>query len=85
VHRAGRRTDGRAHGAFHRRHPDTGLAGILPGLLEKALQRGELPEDANIDLLRLAVGSVFFGVPLQVGAAYFDAVADLQRRQLQPI
>jgi AcrR family transcriptional regulator len=63
--------------------PDTGLAGIIPELLTKAVQRGELPQDTNVEQLHLAVGSTFFGVPLLVGARHPDAVADLQRRQLQ--
>lgn len=63
--------------------PDTGLTDIIPGLLTKAVERGELPTHTHIDQLTLAVASVFFGVPLLVGMQHPEAIAELQRQQLQ--
>lgn len=62
---------------------DSGLAGILPDLLGKAVARGELPPGTDVGTLTLAVVSVFFGVPLIVAAQDPRAVGELQRRQLQ--
>jgi AcrR family transcriptional regulator len=62
--------------------PDTGLSGILPDLLAKAVARGELPAHTDIEGLMQAVWSVFFGVPLFLGGRHPEAVATIQRQQL---
>ena len=63
--------------------PDTGLSGILPDLLGKAVARGELPAHTDLEGLTLAVSSVFFGVPLSLGGRRPEAVATRQRQHLQ--
>jgi len=63
--------------------PDTGLSGILPDLLAKAMARGELPAHTDVEGLTLAVWSVFVGVPLFLGGKRPKAIAKLQRHQLQ--
>ena len=62
---------------------DRGLASIITDLLSKAVKRGELPPGTDIGQLALAVGSTFYGVHLIMATRYPDAVADLQRKQLQ--
>jgi len=63
--------------------PDTGLTGILPDLLAKAVARGELPTNTDVEGLMQAVWSVFFGVPLFLGGRHPKAVGPIQRQQLQ--
>lgn len=62
--------------------PDTGLSGILPIWLGKAIERGELPRTADVRTLMAAVASVFFGIPLVVGRRSPHAIRPLYRRQL---
>lgn len=62
---------------------DTGLTGILPDLLAKAVARGELPAHTDIEGLMAAVWSVFVGVPLFLGGRNPKAVGTLQRQQLR--
>ncbi len=63
--------------------PDTGLTGILPDLLAKAVDRGELPADTDIEGQMRAVWAVFFGVPLFLRGRHPDAVSKIQLQQLR--
>jgi AcrR family transcriptional regulator len=61
---------------------DAGLTIILPDLLGKAVERGELPAHTDIEGLMRAVWSVFFGVPLFLRGRNPKAVGTIQRQQL---
>lgn len=65
--------------------PDNGLGDILPQLVAEAVQRGELPPDTDVQLIVLAIASIFFGIPLVLGRSAPDAVAPLYVRQLHLI
>jgi len=65
--------------------PDNGLGDILPILVMEAVERGELPAQTDVQLVVLAVASVFFGVPLALGRTAPEAVGALYRQQLHLI
>jgi hypothetical protein len=77
-------------------HAFPGLAGVdccaerrLPEVfrpaLERAVRRGELPEDADVEAALVALLSTFFGVPLWLGAQEPDRIRPAYRQQLRLI
>lgn len=59
-----------------------GLDDILPPLLDRAVERGELPATVDRQQAFLALTAIFFGVPLVLGPRAPHLVADAYRRQL---
>lgn len=65
--------------------PDTGLEGVLPPLVAKAVAAGELPPRTPTPQIFLALTAVFFGVPLIFARKQPEAVGPMYRDQLQLI
>lgn len=64
---------------------DRGLEGVLPALLQQAVERGELPEHTDINGLLLTVASLFFGLPLLLARNHPQALVPVLQAQLQLI
>lgn len=62
---------------------DRGLGGLLPVLLQEAVDTGELPPDTSVATATLAAAATFFGVPLLVGRTDAASVAALYQQQLE--
>ncbi len=58
------------------------LARIFRRALEGAITRGELPREADIDTLDLALLNTFFGVPLWLGRSQPGTALETYRKQL---
>ncbi len=63
--------------------PDTGLGGLLPPLIAKAVAAGELPPSTDVGMVTLAVVSVFFGISLTVGRSAPEALGPVWQQQLR--
>jgi AcrR family transcriptional regulator len=61
---------------------DRGLDGLLPALIDRAIERGELPRTVDRQAAFLAITNVFFGVPLILGPRAPEQVAAAYRQQL---
>lgn len=61
---------------------DRGLDGLIPALLDLAVERGELPPTVDRQAAFLAITNVFFGVPLILGPRAPHTVAAAYRQQL---
>jgi AcrR family transcriptional regulator len=59
-----------------------GLDGVLPPLIDLAVERGELPPDVDRQAAFLALTNVFFGVPLILGPRAPRAVRAAYHQQL---
>lgn len=66
-------------------YPDQGLGPVLQNHLKEALRKGELPRGASLDVLTLALGSVFFGVPVLVIHQNPARLTDSYNKVLQSI
>jgi hypothetical protein len=62
--------------------PETELDSILHSLLAKAVEQGELTEDADISTVALALAAVFFGIPIVQRNMKQHSVAELYGDQL---
>jgi AcrR family transcriptional regulator len=62
--------------------PATGLSGLLPPLIARAIREGELPATTDRKTALLSLTSVFFGVPLMLWRRDPDGVEHAYRRQL---
>jgi AcrR family transcriptional regulator len=62
--------------------PATGLDGLLPPLIARAVRAGELPATTDRKTAFLSLTSVFFGVPLMLWRRNPDGVEHAYRRQL---
>lgn len=62
---------------------DAGLQGVVPDLLQRAVDNGELPASTDVGRLWLGVASVFFGVPLLMGRAHPQIVPAAYVAQLK--
>ncbi|MFC1620420.1 TetR/AcrR family transcriptional regulator [Candidatus Neomarinimicrobiota bacterium] len=65
--------------------PAAGLDSILPGLIAKAVEQGELAEDTDISTIGLTLAAVFFGIPIVQQDMKQRSVAELYRSQLNLI
>jgi AcrR family transcriptional regulator len=63
--------------------PDTGLGGLLPPLITKAVRAGELPPHTDVQLLTLTLAGVFFGAPLVLGRTAPEAIGPMWQQQLR--
>jgi hypothetical protein len=61
---------------------DRGLGEILSQLITEAVAAGEIPEQADVQMVSLTVISVFFGVALILGPTAPEAIASMYRHQL---
>jgi hypothetical protein len=66
-------------------YPDQGLGPVLKRNLERALHSRQLQAGANVDVLLLTLGSVFFGVPVLVIHQDPGHLADYYEKVLQSI
>jgi len=64
---------------------DGGFGAVLPVLLALAVERGELPTGADVQILTLALANTFFGVPLVLGRSQAALVGGAYHQQLQLI
>ncbi len=62
--------------------PAQGLDSIVPHCLRRAIARGELPPHADVNLLFLAVSSIFLGTPAALGPALRPDIGALWLAQL---
>jgi AcrR family transcriptional regulator len=62
--------------------PAQGLDSIVPRCLARAVARGELPAHTDVNLLFLAVASVFLGTPAALGPALRPDIGALWQAQL---
>jgi AcrR family transcriptional regulator len=62
---------------------DQGLGGLLPELIQEAIQTGELPRGTPVDSTTLAAASIFFGVPLLLSRREPASIAPLYQHHLQ--
>lgn len=62
-----------------------GLDSILPDLVAKAVEQGELPEDTDISTVAIALAAIFFGIPIVQRNMRPRSVAELYRSQLNLI
>jgi AcrR family transcriptional regulator len=65
--------------------PAEGIDTIVPRQLEVAIARGELPADADVQLLMTTLVALFFGTPLLLAKAQPAALSGLYHQQLQLI
>jgi AcrR family transcriptional regulator len=65
--------------------PEAELDSILPSLLAKAVEQGELAEDTDISSIALTLATIFFGIPIVQRNMKQLSVADLYRGQLNSI
>lgn len=63
--------------------PALGLDSLLPWLLEEAVRRGELSEEAPRELLFLTLAAVFFGTPIALLRVHPEAVGEAWSAQLE--
>lgn len=62
--------------------PARGLDSILPDLLARAVQKGELPRGTDIASATLGLASIFFGVPMILIHRHPSAIAAAYQTQL---
>lgn len=62
--------------------PAVGLDGLVPPLLARAVERGELPHRTDVQAAFLGITAIFFGVPLVLARVAPHAVASHYRQQL---
>ncbi|MCH8837914.1 MAG: TetR/AcrR family transcriptional regulator [Candidatus Marinimicrobia bacterium] len=65
--------------------PARGLTSILPGLIEKTVQEGELPRDTDGAMVLAALTSIFFGVPIVQRSLENYSTKDLYIAQLRTL
>ena len=63
--------------------PALGLDSLLPWLLEEAVRRGELSEEAPRELLFLTLAAVFFGTPIALLRVHPESVGEAWSAQLE--
>ena len=63
--------------------PALGLDSLLPWLLDEAVERGELSQEAPRELLFLTLAAVFFGTPIALLRVHPEAVGEAWRAQLE--
>lgn len=64
---------------------DQGLPSLLPPLIERAIQAGELPARTDRQAAFLALVNVFFGVPLVLGPSAPTRIGRAYRKQLDVV
>jgi AcrR family transcriptional regulator len=62
--------------------PAAGLDSILPSLIAKAVEQGELAEDTDISSVALTLAAIFFGIPIVQRNMKQHSVAELYGSQL---
>lgn len=63
--------------------PAAGLDQIVTPLLAQAVETGELPKEADLQLLMLAVCSIFFGTPILLLGRAPEAIGAMYRAELE--
>jgi AcrR family transcriptional regulator len=63
--------------------PSEGLDSILSGLLGRAIEQGQLPQETDREVVILALVSLFFGVPMQMRLYEPERIGEIYHRELQ--